>query len=164
MGSRAARPSGLLGYLAFVAARTGRWDGWFALQRQGWNSTFDGGRATLRFTGRVLTTAPSVLEVTTVWLLAGAVMLLVLCVLDWRDSPAWPLLVYAVVVLALDLGSSGVMNSKARLLLPAFVLLLPLAIGLARRRPVVLTCTLIGLAAFSAWFGSYALTIWPYAI
>lgn len=157
-------PSGLLGYLAFVAARTGRWDGWFALQRQGWDSAFDGGRATLRFTGQVLTTAPSVLEVTTVWLLAGALVLLVLCVLDWRGSPAWPLLVYAVVVLALNLGSSGVMNSKARLLLPAFVLLLPVAIGLARRRPAVLVLTLTTLAAFGAWFGSYALTVWPYAV
>ncbi|HVE96389.1 MAG TPA: hypothetical protein VNA67_05350 [Pseudonocardiaceae bacterium] len=68
------------------------------------------------------------------------------------------------VVLALDLGSNGVMNSKARLLLPAFVLLLPVAISLVRRRPVVLALTLTGLAAFSAWFGSYALTVWPYAI
>jgi hypothetical protein len=134
------------------------------LQRQGWDSGFDGGRATLRFAGRVLTTAPSVLEVATVWLLAGALVLLVLCALDWRRGPAWPLLVYAAVVLALDLGSNGVMNSKARLLLPAFVLLLPVAIGLARRRPMMLACTLATLAAFSAWFGSYALTVWPYAI
>ena len=157
-------PSGLLGYLAFVAARTGRWDGWFVLQRQGWDSGFDAGRATLRFTRQVLTTAPSVLEVITVWLLVGAVVLLVLSALDWRGGPAWPLLVYAVVVLALDLGSNGVMNSKARLLIPAFVLLLPVAIGLARRRTVVVAATLTTLTAFSAWFGSYALTVWPYAI
>ena len=157
-------PSGLVGYLAFVATRTGRWDGWFVLQRQGWDSGFDGGRATLRFAGRVLTTAPSVLEVATVWLLAGALMLLVPCVLAWWGSTAWPLLVYVAVVLALDLGSNGVMNSKARLLLPAFVLLLPMAIGLARRRTVAVALTLTTLAAFSAWFGSYALTVWHYAI
>jgi hypothetical protein len=157
-------PSGLLSYLTFVATRTGRWDGWFALQRQGWDSGFDGGRATLRFAGRVLTTAPSVLEVATVWLLAGALVLLVPCVLAWWGGTAWPLLVYAVVVLALDLGSNGVMNSKARLLLPAFVLLLPIAIELARRRTVALALTLTTLAVFSAWFGSYALTVWPYAI
>jgi hypothetical protein len=157
-------PSGLVGYLAFVAARTGRWDGWFVLQRQGWDSGFDGGLATLRFAWRVLTTAPSVLEVITVWLLAGALALFGLCLLDWRASPAWPLLVYAAVVLALDLGSNGVMNSKARLLLPAFVLLVPVAIGLARRRTAPLVLTITTLAAFSAWFGSYALTVWPYAI
>ncbi|MGH3964246.1 MAG: hypothetical protein ACRDRY_13480 [Pseudonocardiaceae bacterium] len=157
-------PSGLVGYLAFVAARTGRWDGWFALQWQGWESRFDGGRATLRFTGKVLTTAPSVLEVTTVWLLAVALVLLVLCVLDWRGTPAWPLLVYAAMVLAVNLGANGVMNSKARLLLPAFVLLLPVAIGLARRRTALVVLTLAALTAFGAWFGSYALTVWPYAI
>jgi hypothetical protein len=159
-----AAPSGLVGYLAFVTARTGRWDGWFALQRQGWESRFDGGRATLLFTGRVLATAPSVLELATVWLLAGALVLLVLCVLDWWRGPAWPLLVYAATVLAMDLGCSGVMNSKARLLIPAFVLLLPVAIGLARRRTVLLVLTLTTLAGFSAWFGSYAITVWPYAI
>ncbi|MGH4010992.1 MAG: hypothetical protein ACRDTH_23015 [Pseudonocardiaceae bacterium] len=157
-------PSGLVGYLAFVAARTGRWDGWFALQWQGWRSSFDGGRATLRFAGRVLSTAPSVLEVITVWLLAGVLVLWVLCALDWRRSSAWPLLVYAAVVLAMNLGASGVMNSKARLLLPALVLLLPVAIGLARRRTALVALTLTALTAFGAWFGSYALTVWPYAI
>ncbi|MGH3900968.1 MAG: hypothetical protein ACRDTA_22535 [Pseudonocardiaceae bacterium] len=157
-------PSGLLGYLAFVAVRTGRWDGWFVLQQQGWASSFDGGRATLHFAGRVLTTAPSVLEVTTVWLLATALVLLVVCVLDWRGSVAWPLLVYAAVVFAMDVGANGVMNSKARLLLPAFVLLLPVAIGLARRRTALVVLTLTVLTGFGAWFGSYALTVWPYAI
>ncbi|HEY6421877.1 MAG TPA: hypothetical protein VIY28_01250 [Pseudonocardiaceae bacterium] len=157
-------PAGLLGYLAFVAIHTGHWDGWFALQRQGWDSRFDGGRATLHFTRQVLITAPSVLEVVTVWLLAGALVLLVLCVLDWRRSPVWPLLVYAAVALAMDLGSNGLMNSKARLLLPAFVLLLPVAIGLARRRRALLLFTLTAVALFGAWFGSYAITVWPYAI
>jgi hypothetical protein len=56
------------------------------------------------------------------------------------------------------------MNSKARLLLPAFVLLVPVAIGLARRHPATVVLTLTALAAFGAWFGGYALTLWPYAI
>lgn len=157
-------PSGLAGYLTFVAGRTGRWDGWFALQQQGWNSGFDGGSATLRFTTDVLTSAPSLLEVTTVWLLAGALLLLVLCLRDWSRSSAWPLLSYVAAVLAMNLGSSGLMNSKARLLLPAFVLLVPVAIGLARRSTTVVVLTLIGLVAFGAWFGSYLITVWPYAI
>lgn len=157
-------PSGLVGYLAFVAGRTGRWDGWFALQQQGWNSRFDGGNATLRFAADVLRTAPSLLEVTTVWLLAGAVALLVLCVRDWWHSPAWPLLGYAAAVLVMNLGSSGLMSSKARLLLPAFVLLIPVAIHLARRKPIVVALTLTGLVAFGAWFGSYLITVWPHAI
>lgn len=157
-------PTGLVGYLAFVAARTGRWDGWFALQQRGWDSRFDGGGATLRFTVDVLTRAPSVLEVLTVWLLVGALVLLTVCFLEWYRSSAWPLLVYATVVVAMDLCSNGLMNSKARLLLPAFVLLLPVATGLARRRTAPVVLALIGLTAFGAWFGSYAITVWPYAI
>jgi hypothetical protein len=157
-------PSGLIGYLAFVAVRTGHWDGWFLVQQRGWNSRFDGGAATLRFSAQVLTTAPSILEVVTVWLLAGAVVLLVICAMEWGRGAAWPLLVYAAIVLTMCLGSNGLMNSKARLLLPAFVLLLPVAVGLARRRTAPVVLTLVAVVAFGAWFGGYAVTVWPYAI
>lgn len=157
-------PAGLLGYLAFVASRTGRWGGWFALQREGWESGFDGGASTLGFTVDVLATAPSVLEVVTVAVLTAAVVLLAVAARSWWRSAAWPLLVYATLVLAMDLGSDGLMNSKARLLLPAFVLLIPPAIGLARRQPATAVAVLTGLTVASGWFGGYALTIWPYAI
>ncbi|MQA17115.1 MAG: DUF2029 domain-containing protein [Pseudonocardiaceae bacterium] len=157
-------PAGLVGYLGFVASRTGRWDGWFALQRDGWDSYFDGGAATLGFTVDVLATAPSLLEVVTVAVLAGAVVPLAVAARSWRRSVAWPLLVYATLVLAMDLGSNGLMNSKARLLLPAFVLLIPPAIGLARRRPGTVFAVLGAATLASAWFGAYSLTVWPYAI
>lgn len=157
-------PSGLAGYLGFVAVRTGRWDGWFVLQERGWGTQFDGGAATVRFAAEVLTSAPSLLDAVTVWLLVGAVLLLGVCAVDWWRSPAWPLLVYAAAVLVMNLGSSGLMNSKARLLLPAFVLLVPVAIGLARWRPPAMLLTLGAVAAAGAWFGSYMLTIWPFAI
>jgi hypothetical protein len=157
-------PAGLVGYLGFVAIRTGRWDGWFAIQQQGWRSEFDGGVTTLRFAADVLRTAPSLLEVLTVWLLATAVVLLVLCVQSWWRGPAWPLLVYAALVLAMDLGANGLMNSKARLLIPAFVLLLPVALRLTRQHPTVVVLTLTVLTAFGAWFGGYALILWDYAI
>jgi hypothetical protein len=64
----------------------------------------------------------------------------------------------------MDVGSNGLMNSKIRLLLPAFTLLLPIALGLARRRPGTTTSVLVAAVAASAWFGAYALTGWPYAI
>jgi hypothetical protein len=64
----------------------------------------------------------------------------------------------------LDLGSNGLMNAKIRMLLPAFVLLLPPAIGLARRRSGTALAVVAGAALVSGWFGAYALTVWPYAI
>jgi hypothetical protein len=154
-------PLGLLGYLGFVAERTGRLTGWFDLQRQGWDSAFDGGVATVKFGLDVLASGRSVLEVATVALLLMAIALVVICV---RQRLAWPLVVYGALVLAMDLGSNGLMNSKARMLLPAFTLLIPAAVALARRRPGTVLAVVGGIAVASAWFGAYALTGWPYAI
>ncbi|MQA10945.1 MAG: hypothetical protein GEU98_20790 [Pseudonocardiaceae bacterium] len=154
-------PVGLLGYLGWVGAQTGSAGGWFELQEQGWDSRFDGGLATLRFSAEVLASARSVLEVATVALLVAAIALLVI---GFRQRLEWPLLVYAVGVLAMNLGSNGLMNSKARLLVPAFTLLIPIALALARRRPATMVLTLSAFAVGSAWFGAYAITAWGYAI
>lgn len=154
-------PVGLIGYLAFVADRTGDLGGWFAVQAQGWNSQFDGGIATVRFGLSVLATGRSVLEVTTVAILIAAIALVVVAI---RLRIGWPLITYGVLVLAMDLGSNGLMNSKARLLLPAFTLLIPVAIGLSRRRRGTMITVLAGAVLASAWFGAYVLTGWQYAI
>ncbi|MFD1147027.1 hypothetical protein [Saccharothrix hoggarensis] len=154
-------PLGLLGYLAYVAGRTGRWDGWFAVQQDGWDSRFDGGAATWKFALLILGEPRSVLELATVWLLVVA---LALVVLSARRGTPWPLVVYGAGVLVMDLGSNGLMNSKARLLLPAFTLLVPVALALARRRTSTAVAVLVGVSVFSAWFGAYAITAWQYAI
>lgn len=154
-------PLGLLGYLAFVAANTGSPFGWFALQERGWNSGFDGGAATVEFSYEVLATGRSVLETVTVAVLVGALVLLAVAV---RERLPWPLLVYAVVVLIMGLGSSGLMNSKARLLLPAFTLLVPAALAMSRRRPGTAVAVVLAATLASAWFGAYALNGWRYAI
>ncbi|CCH27586.1 hypothetical protein BN6_02530 [Saccharothrix espanaensis DSM 44229] len=154
-------PLGLLGYLGYVAVRTGRWDGWFAVQQEGWDSRFDGGAATWKFALLVLGDPRSVLELATVWFLVVAIALVVLGI---RRRLEWPLVGYGVGVLVMDLGSNGLMNSKARLLLPAFTLLVPVALALARRRTSTVVAVLVGIVAFSAWFGAYAITAWQYAI
>lgn len=154
-------PLGLVGYLAFVAMRTGSPAGWFELQQRGWNSRFDGGLATALFTGEVLATGRSVLEVVTVGVLAGCLVLLVVCI---RQRVPWPLVVYAAGVLLMALGSNGLMNSKARLVLPAVTLLVPVALALAKRRPGTALAVVASATVVSAWFGGYAITGWPYAI
>jgi hypothetical protein len=154
-------PAGLVAYLGYVASRTGQLTGWFVLQRQGWDSTFDGGVATVKFGLDVLATGRSVLEVGTIAVLLVAIALVVISI---RQRVAWPLVLYGTLVLAMDLGANGLMNSKARLLLPAFTLLIPAAIGLAKRQRGTAITVLVGVVVASAWFGAYALTGWQYAI
>ncbi|MET8756528.1 hypothetical protein [Lentzea sp. NPDC004782] len=154
-------PLGLLGYLGWVAVRTGDLAGWFGVQQRGWNSKFDGGAATLKFAFEHLGNPRSELETGTVWLLIAAIVLVFYA---FQRRLEWPLIVYGIGVLVMDLGSNGLMNSKARLLLPAFTLLIPLALVLARRR-LSTVLTVLGLATlFSAWFGAYSLAVWQYAI
>jgi hypothetical protein len=153
--------SGLLGYLGYVAVRTGRPDGWFAIQRAGWGWYLDGGRATAEYVGQVLTGGERVFDVLTVVALAGSLLLLGLLV---ALRMPWPLTVYATVVLVTVWGTEGLMNAKLRLLVPAFTLLLPVALGLSRRRPGTAVAVVAAAALGSAWFGGYALTIWQYGI
>lgn len=154
-------PAGWLGYLGYVAVRTGEPLGWFRVQRVGWGWYVDGGPATARFVRETLAGGVSAYEVATVLVLLGGLVLVGLAV---RMRLPWPLLVYAGVALATVWGTDGVMNTKIRLLIPAFVLLLPIAIGLARRRGGTAVGVLVAVALGSAWFGGHALTVWPYGI
>lgn len=161
-------PAGLAGYLLWAGARlrpgaglTGQLGAWGALQRRGWGSRFDWGAATLRFATGTLAHSESALNVVTVFVLLGAFALVALCM--WRRVP-WPLVVYGLGVLMMDVGSNGLMNSKARLLVPAFTLLIPVAVGLARRRPVTVVLVLCALTVVSGWFGAHTLVAWRYAI
>jgi hypothetical protein len=72
--------------------------------------------------------------------------------------------VYGALNLVTVWGTEGLMNSKLRLLLPAFVLLIPIALGLAGRRRSTIVAVVVAVTLASAWFGGYALTIWPYGI
>lgn len=153
--------AGLLGYLGWVAARTGELDGWFRIQRTGWGWYLDGGGATARYAANVLARGDQVFDVAVLAAIAATAVLFVVAV---HMRVPWPLLVYAALVLVTVWGTDGLMTSKLRLLLPAFVLLLPVAVGLARRRPATAVAVVVAVTLASAWFGGYALTIWPYAI
>jgi hypothetical protein len=154
-------PAGLVGYLLFVASRTGSLTGWFELQQEGWDSKFDGGAATVQFGADVLSSGRSVLEVATVAFLILAILLVVIA---FRKRVPWPLIVYAIGVLAMDIGSNGLMNSKARMLLPAFTLLVPVAMALAKRQRSTMIMVMIGVVVASSWFGAYSITGWQWAI
>jgi hypothetical protein len=151
-------PLGLLGYLAWVAHALGRLDGWSYMQRSGWYLRFDGGSATMHtLVNRVLLQATwfELYEVTAV--LLGSVVLVVLLAFL---RPPWPLLAYGAGLLALTLGGAGYYHSRSRFLVPAFPLLLPIALGLARTRLRVAAVVVSALALGSAWYGGYLLLLW----
>ncbi|GAA5129303.1 glycosyltransferase family 39 protein [Haloechinothrix salitolerans] len=168
LGGLLLAPMGLVGYLWWAGAQIrpgagvlAQLGGWSELQERGWNSAFDGGAATLRFTGEAIARSESVHEIGTILVLLAAVALVVV---GFVLRVEWPLLVYGLGVLIMDLGSNGLMNSKARLLLPAFTLLIPVALGLAKRKPATTLVVLVATTVVSGWFGAHALVTWPYAI
>jgi len=154
-------PCGVLGYLAYVALATGQLDGWSRIQRAGWSSYLDGGASTAEFMRDALAGGSEVYDLAIVLALAASVVLLVVAI---RMRLPWPLVVYGVLVLVLVWGANGPAHSKLRLLVPAFTLLVPVAIGLARRRTGTAVAVVVAAALASAWFGGYALTIWHYGI
>ena len=48
------------------------------------------------------------------------------------DRQPWQLLMFSALMLVMSLGGENYYNAKARFLLPAFALLLPIAVALAR--------------------------------
>ncbi|MFT3716278.1 MAG: hypothetical protein QM774_10115 [Gordonia sp. (in: high G+C Gram-positive bacteria)] len=154
-------PLGYLGFLGYVAVQTGSLTGWFRIQTAGWDTRFDFGAASLNFLHDAFTAPTTLADVVT-----GLVMVLTVGLLVWSvfDRLPWPVLLYGALVVASILLSSGLMMSRARLLLPAFVLLIPVAALLSRARPIVAGTVLVPMIAASAVFGGYMLTVFQYAI
>lgn len=146
-------PVGAAAYVLWVGHRTG--DGLLGyLDVQGqWGNGFDGGLAFARFVGAKLTSFPSALA--GLGLIAGVALVIWLYVLCVRRGQPLALLVYCGIVVALALCASGYFGSKPRLLLPAFPLLLPVAVALARLRTGRAAAVLGGVAAASAVYGAF---------
>lgn len=154
-------PLGYLGYLGYVAVWTGSLTGWFRIQTEGWDTRMDLGATAWRFIGQALTGAEDFATIATALVMVGTVGLLA-----WSAASRlpWPVLAYGALATASILLSSGLMMSRARLLLPAFVLLIPLAAVLSRQRNQTAAAILVPVVAVSSWFGAYMLTVFQYAI
>lgn len=154
-------PIGYLGYLAVVWVHTGSPTGWFRIQTDGWGTEFDWGKTAFNFVNDVLVNSGEIAPVATAWIILAT--LVMLGVAAWARLP-WPVLAYGALVVASIVLSSGLMMSRARLLLPAFVLLIPLAMLLARWRTSVAALALAPIVIGSAWFGAHMLTVYPHAM
>lgn len=146
-------PAGAVAYILWVGARRHSLLGYLDVQAE-WGNGFDGGTAFARFLTEPLTGSPSPP-------LAVVVLLVLLALAVWphliglRQHQPPPLVVYSALVTLLALGASGYFGSKPRLLLPAFPLLLPLAVVLARSRPRATYLTLSLMTAAAAVYGAF---------
>jgi hypothetical protein len=154
-------PAGMLGYLLWVASTTGHGDGYFLVQKQGWGSGFDFGRATARWFIHTWSTDRSAFTILTTWIVLAAVVLLVV---GAHHKMPWQLWLFACLALIFIVGSSGIQWDKVRLLLVAFPLLLPIAIAVARQRTSTMTLLLLGFTFAGLWFGAYGLTVWQFSV
>jgi hypothetical protein len=146
-------PLGLLGFLGYVAVRTGRPDGWFWIEKHTFHMVFDWGTSTLRVLTGTFLDAPGVPEVlVSLALIAGASLMV------WSLTERIPLSlhVYTVIVVVMALvTSANWIGSKPRFMLPAILLALPVARLLAPLRTSVLVPLIAVLTALSTWFGLY---------
>ncbi|MFE3408639.1 glycosyltransferase family 39 protein [Streptomyces mirabilis] len=146
-------PLGAAGYVLWVGHRTGKGPLGYLDVQAGWRNGFDGGYAFARFVGDKFTSFPSALA--GLGLIVGVALIVWLYVTCVRQGQPLALLVYAGIVIALALCASSYFGSKPRLLLPAFPLLLPLALTLARLRTSRSALILGGVALASALYGGF---------
>lgn len=150
-------PAGLLAWVAWVAHRAGRWDGYTEIQRR-WGSTFDGGAFTAARIGEVFTQRTVTLDmVVGAGTVIAAVVLLVVCGIQRQPVS---LLVYSAVLLFIAVAGAGFFHSRARFLLPAFPLLIPVARAMAVARPAVVAVWLAAGVAVSSAYGGYVVLVW----
>ncbi|MDG4863189.1 hypothetical protein P8605_34135 [Streptomyces sp. T-3] len=146
-------PLGAAGYVLWVGQETGGGlFGYLDVQGQ-WGNGFDGGLAFAKFIGAKFTSLPGALA--GVGLIVGVALVIWLYVKCVRQKQPVPLLVYCGIVVALALCASGYFGSKPRLLMPAFPLLLPLAVALARLRTSRSAAVLGVVALVSAVYGAF---------
>lgn len=153
-------PLGFVGFIAWVGYVKGSATGYFDVQKA-WDSHFDFGKSTWESFHHMVTTQGGV------WLpdpMVAATLLVsvVLLVVSILQRQPLVLIVFSAVTLVLALGDAAYFNSRARFLLPAFGLLLPVAAGLARSKTRGLAATVLTSAALcSAVYGGYVVFVYP---
>ncbi|WP_329115070.1 glycosyltransferase family 39 protein [Streptomyces sp. NBC_01465] len=146
-------PLGAAAYVLWVGHRTGGGIVGYLDVQAGWGNGFDGGLAFARFIGDKLGGSPAFLA--GIGLIVGVALVIWLYVKGVRQRQPLPLLVYCGIVVALALCASGYFGSKPRLLLPAFPLLFPVALAVARLRRSRAVLVLGSVALASAVYGAF---------
>ncbi|MFF2195712.1 hypothetical protein [Streptomyces sp. NPDC058157] len=151
-------PLGWFGYVGYVGWHFGRWDGYFELQRR-WGSVYDGGFDTLSELKKTFTEVHTTLNHVVVSLtVVTAAVLFVL--MTRRRRPPMVVWIFAAMVMLMALGGAGFYFSKMRFIMPAFPLLFPFALALARARRSTVVWILGSATAVSALFGGNLNFVW----
>ncbi|WP_229868343.1 hypothetical protein [Streptomyces chryseus] len=144
-------PLGAAGYVLWVGHQRNALFGYLDVQSE-WGNGFDAGINFARFL---------ISPISNSGVATGLVALIIIGLSAWphwialRQKHPIPLIVYSAVVTILAVGASGYFGSKPRLLMPAFPILLPLAIVLARGRPVYAYALIIVTAVGGAIYGAF---------
>jgi hypothetical protein len=148
-------------YVLWVGLRVGELDAWFTMEERGWGTRWDYGTSTAHFLADTFSDAKGWVEVSTAVIIVG-VGLAVLVALSER---VWlPLSLYGLFAFMMAVGSSGYFHSRARMLVPELLYLIPLGIALGRCRPRTAAIVLVGATLLGCWYGAYMLTVWPFTI
>ncbi|HVN10581.1 MAG TPA: hypothetical protein VMT69_00685 [Kineosporiaceae bacterium] len=153
-------PIGFLGYWGWLWMHTGRPDAWFWVQAHEWHSRFDGGRFTAESVAAAATRPQALVLVVCAAVVVASVVLLVALVVEGAPLPV---VVYTALATYTVVGADGYANSKARFLLCAFPLVVPLARAVDRAPVRTLVVLLTGLAVLSAWYNAFVLVVWTYS-
>jgi hypothetical protein len=142
----AVAPVGAAAYVLWVGSRVGGFFGYLKVQKE-WGNGFDGGISFSEFVGR-LVWSPAVLA--GLALVALIALIVFLYVRGFWIGTVLPVQVYTGTVAVLALCTSSYFGSKPRLLIPAFGILIPVALVLSKmknRRAEALVGVLIALSA-----------------
>ncbi|WP_260613410.1 glycosyltransferase family 39 protein [Streptomyces sp. WAC07061] len=151
-------PLGWFGYVGFVGLHFGRWDGYFELQDR-WGSKYDGGIDTLRSLKKTFTDTHLTLNHVVVSLTVVAAVVLFVMITRKRRPPVvvW---VFTAMIMLVALGGAGFYYSKMRFIMPAFPLLFPFALALARARRSTVMWVVGAATVVSALFGGNLNFVW----
>lgn len=154
-------PLSFIAYLLWASVHSAQWGGYFALQKQGWNSSFDFGLATLKFIRKTLLTSDHAGYHLSVFVMAAAVLTVLLTI---RRAPL-PLWLFGAALSANVLLSDGVMHSRPRLLMPVVVLLIPALVHWSERAAKRdYWALLAGWIMVGVVFSAYMLVVFKWAI
>lgn len=150
-------PLGYLGYLAWIGHRLGRADAYFYIQEKYWKIGLDGGVSTLKALKQTLTQPERLPFYVSTLVLGLAVVLIVLLVVHRYPLP---LVIYSIAFFLISVTTENYYWAKGRYLVPAFTLLLPIALGLAKARRSTMLAVFAFLVLVSGWYGTYLSLVW----